>query len=100
MNFKESTDALECFADGILDELTRIRKALPDKVSLPPRLEPHHKQVLNYFAEQGSITQREYGEILSRSLTARKQDFECPLNLKLIEVEGIERITYYVRRVI
>jgi Fic family protein len=92
------TQWLEYFADGILDELTRIRKALPDKVSPPPRLEPHHKQVLDYIAEHGSITQREYGELSSRSLAARKQDFERLLSLKLIEAKGTGRGTYYVAK--
>lgn len=90
------THWLEYFADGILDELQRIRKALPQTMPLSPRLEPHHKQILDYINEHGSITQREYGVISSRSLAARKLDFEKLINLSLIESKGVGRGTYYV----
>lgn len=92
------TDWLEYFADGILDELRRIRRALPEMLEPKPRLEPHHRQVLDYITEQGSITQREYGQISSRSLAARKLDFEKLRALDLIEIRGVGRGTYYVRK--
>lgn len=90
------THWLEYFAEGILDELRRIRKTLPEITPPPPRLEPHHKQILDYINEHGSITQREYGNISIRSLAARKLDFEKLLNLGLIESRGTGRGTYYV----
>lgn len=89
------THWLEYFAEGILDELSRVRKTLP-KFANSPRLEPHHQQILDYINEHGSITQREYGKISSRSLAARKIDFEKLLNLKLIKSKGAGRGTYYV----
>ena len=92
------THWLEYFTDGILDELRRIRKTLPETMSVPPRLEPHHKQILDYINEHGSITQREYGSISSRSLAARKLDFEKLLDLNLIESKGTGRGTYYVSK--
>lgn len=90
------THWLEYFADGILDELRRIRKTLPETTPPPPRLEPHHKQILDYISKNGSITQREYGSITTRSLAARKLDFEKLLDLDLIESKGTGRGTYYV----
>lgn len=90
---------LEYFADGILDELRRVRKVLPDTLKPQPRLEPHHRQILNYINEHGSITQREYGEISSRSLASRKLDFDKLLELGLIEAKGTGRGTYYVRKI-
>lgn len=90
------TGWLEYFADGILDELRRICKALPQHLEPKPRLEPHHRQVLDYIKEQGSITQREYGAISTRSLASRKLDFEKLLDLDLIEAKGTGRGTYYV----
>lgn len=87
---------LEYFADGILDELRRVRKALPDYSESKPRLESHHQQVLDYIQEHGSITQREYGRISSRSLASRKIDFDKLIKLNLIEVKGTGRGTYYV----
>ena len=92
------THWLEYFADGILDELRRIRKTLPETISTSPRLEPHHKQILDYISEHGSITQREYGSISTRSLAARKLDIEKLLNFELVEAKGAGRGTYYVRK--
>ncbi len=89
---------LEYFADGILDELRRVRSALPEMSEPQPRLEPHHRQILDYIGEHGSITQREYGQISPRSLASRKLDFEKLLDLRLIEKRGAGRGTYYVRR--
>lgn len=91
------TEWLEYFAEGILDELSRVRKSLPDSLGPPPRLEPHHHKILDYIDEHGSITQREYGAISSRSLASRKLDFEKLIDLKLVEVKGKGRGTYYVR---
>lgn len=87
---------LEYFADGILDELRRVRKTLPAQAEVKPRLEPHHKQILVYIEEHGSITQREYGTISSRSLASRKLDFDRLRKLSLIKAEGTGRGTYYV----
>ncbi len=87
---------LEYFADGILDELRRVRKILPEQAGARPRLEQHHKQILAYIEKHGSITQREYGSISSRSLASRKLDFDKLVKLNLIKAEGTGRGTYYV----
>ena len=90
------THWLEYFAEGILDELSRVRKALPQHTAPTPRLEPHHQQILDYIETHGSITQREYGQITSRSLASRKLDFEKLLQLGLIQTQGSGRGTYYI----
>jgi cell filamentation protein, protein adenylyltransferase len=98
-DLKENIDFsawLEYFAEGILDELRRVIKILPEQSSTKPRLEPHHKQILDYIRERGSITQREYGEISDRSLASRKLDFEKLIQLNLIGANGVGRGTYYV----
>jgi len=87
---------LEYFAEGILDELRRVIKVLESRPSKAPRLEPHHRLVLEYIAQHGSITQREYGAISQRSLAARKLDFEKLIVLGFIEAKGIGRGIYYV----
>ena len=46
--------------------------------------------------KHGSITQREYGNISSRSLASRKLDFDKLVKLNLIKAEGTGRGTYYV----
>jgi len=88
---------LEYFAEGILDELRRVIKLLPEQSTPQPRLEPHHQQILDYIDERGSITQREYGAISDRSLASRKLDFEKLIRLNLIKAKGIGRGTYYVQ---
>lgn len=98
-DLKENIDFsawLEYFAEGILDELRRVIKILPEQSSTKPRLEPHHEQILDYIRERGSITQREYAEISDRSLASRKLDFEKLIQLNLIETNGVGRGTYYV----
>jgi len=98
-DLKEDVDFsawLEYFADGILDELRRVRKTLPEQAGGKPRLEPHHHKILDYIKEHGSITQREYGAISSRSLASRKLDFDKLLKINLIKAEGAGRGTYYV----
>ena len=74
-----------------------MRKALPEKSKVKPRLEPHHRKILDYVEEHGSITQREYGSISSRSLASRKLDFDKLRKLDLIEAKGTGRGTYYVK---
>ncbi len=93
------TKWLEYFADGILDELRRVQKVLPKSLEPQPRLEPHHHQILDYISKHGSITQREYGAISSRSLASRKLDFEKLLDSGFIETKGTGRGTYYVQRI-
>lgn len=87
---------LEYFAEGILDELRRVIKLLPEQLAAKPRVEPHHQQIIDYIGEQGSITQREYGAISERSLASRKLDFEKLVQLKLIKAKGVGRGTYYI----
>ncbi|MGI9228887.1 MAG: Fic family protein [Gammaproteobacteria bacterium] len=92
------THWLEYFAEGILDELMRTRKALPDKTPPPPKLETHHKLIMDYIDKHGSITQREYRELSPRSPASRKLDFRKLQKLGLIKAKGTGRGTYYVKK--
>lgn len=92
----DHSEWLEYFADGILDELSRVRKNLISNLEPQARLEPHHQLILDYINQHGSISQREYGQITNRSLAARKLDFDKLKNLGFIESRGTGRGTYYV----
>ena len=60
------------------------------------RLAPHEHVILDYLAQHGSITQREYGAVSRRSLAARKKDFARLIERGLIRSEGGGRSIYYV----
>lgn len=89
----EHTEWLEYFAEGILDELIRVRGLLKHE---GPRLEAHHQKILDHIHEYGRITQRDYGTLTSRSLAARKKDFADLLDWELIERKGQGRSVFYV----
>jgi len=89
----EFSNWLEYFAEGILDELKRVQKTLPQK---QPRLEPHHRLILDHIEAHGSISQKEYGELSDRSLASRKNDFARLVGLGLIRQVGGGRSVYYI----
>lgn len=89
------TKWLEYFADGLLDELKRVQKTLPDFLR-PLRLAKHHLDILKFIEKHGSINQAEYANISSRSLAARKQDFKKLVELDLIIAKGNGKATHYV----
>ena len=91
------TDWLEYFAEGILDELRRVRKTIFQSSGAEIRLEKHHQDILNFIDKQGYIRQRDYAEFSTRSLASRKNDFEKLVEFGLIEAKGVGRSTYYVR---
>jgi len=93
VNDIDFTDWLEYFTDGILDELRRVRSQLPQYGN---RLEPHHKKILKYLDENGSITAREYAAITERARATRIQDFKKLVDMELIKSIGIGKATYYV----
>lgn len=92
----EHTQWLEYFADGILDELGRIRKTLPSIQNAHITLDDHHHLILDYINKHGSITQRKCAQISSRSLAARKLDLKKLTELNLLEARGTGRGTYYI----
>ena len=89
------TSWLEYFSEGILDELTRVRKSIL-AAAPPPRLGDHHRIVLDHIRTHGSIGQQEYGALSARSPASRKQDFARLVALGLIKSQGGGRSLYYV----
>ncbi|MES9947268.1 MAG: hypothetical protein ABW080_20150 [Candidatus Thiodiazotropha sp.] len=55
------------------------------------------KRLLKRRKEHGTLTQREYGGISTRSLASRKLDFVKLVKMGLIESKGTGRGTYYMR---
>jgi len=87
---------LEYFAEGILDELYRVSKALDDAVIKPStELKEYHKAMLAYIEKKGFITDREYAHITDRARPTRALDFNKMINLGYIKRFGKGKATYY-----
>jgi len=96
LNSIDFTNWLEYFTDGIIDELLRVKKLLPE-VSISPKTEvmPYHKQILDFIAEKGFITDRDYSKLTDRAKATRSLDFKKLIDMGLIERKGKGRATYY-----
>ncbi len=93
------TKWLEYFTGGILDELLRVTKILPENGNSPQtQLDPHHLQILQYIKKNGFITQREYSKLTGRARPTRALDFSRLIDLQLIKRKGAGRGTHYVLR--
>ncbi|UCH27367.1 MAG: Fic family protein [Trueperaceae bacterium] len=90
------TPWLEYFAEGILSELRRLEKMLERNEAKILRLKDHHKVILNFLKEQGSMTDREYARLVDRAKATRALDFKYLLNAGLIDRRGKGPATYYV----
>ncbi|HMS25650.1 MAG TPA: Fic family protein [Acidimicrobiia bacterium] len=89
------TDWLEYFTDGIIDELNRVKAQLPQSRN-QERLEPHHKLILEYIKENGSISAKEYAQLTDRARPTRIGDFKKLVVMGLIMPVGVGKATYYV----
>lgn len=90
------TQWLEYFTDGIIDELLRVEKLLPQSALTPTsQLKPHHEAILNYFETHKFITDQNYSKLVNRAKATRALDFNFLINLGLIERKGKGKNTYY-----
>ncbi len=88
---------LEYFTSGLIDELLRVQKLLPELGSTPEtRLEIHHLKMLEYIKKNGFITYRNYAKLTDRADATRSIDFQKLVDLGLIQRRGDGRSTYYV----
>ena len=91
------TDWLEYFTEGIIDELLRVQKLLPEAAASPnSQLQPYHLKLLEFTREKGFIADRDYAKLTSRAKATRALDFQKITKLGLIERRGKGRATYYV----
>jgi len=87
------TEWLEYFVEGILDELNRIKKQLPQ---YNKRLATHEKKMVKYLQDNGSISSSEYYEISNRARSTRIKDFKMLSDRGIIKPVGRGKATYYV----
>lgn len=88
---------LEYFTGGLIDELFRVSKALPEIGNTPDtRLEVYHLEIIKYIKQNGFIKDNNYAKLTDRAKATRALDFQKLLDLKLIQRQGKGRSTYYI----
>ena len=88
---------LEYFTEGIIDELLRVKKIVPQLGNSPQtKIEEHHLKIINYIKKNGFITDRDYSKLTDRAKATRTLDFQKLIELDFIKREGKGRSTYYV----
>lgn len=93
------TNWLEYFTEGIIDELLRVQKLLPEVgISPETRLQDYHLKLLDYIGKNGFITDKDYSQLTDRAKATRALDFQKLIEMKLIQRKGRGRATYYVLR--
>lgn len=95
------TPWLEYFADGIFDELLRLRDQLEQQErrqrTPATTLTAVQQQILAHIDEHGFITDKAYADFTERAKATRSLDFRKLIELGLIERRGRGRSTYYQR---
>lgn len=93
------TSWLEYFTEGIIDELLRVQKLLPEAgISPQTQLKPYHLKILEFIKEKGFIAGRDYAKLVDRAKATRALDFKKLIELGLIERKGKGKATYYILR--
>ena len=88
---------LEYFTEGIIDELLRVQKLLPEVgISPETNLQPHHLKILEFIKEKGFIADRDYAKLVDRAKATRAFDFNKLIDLGLIDRKGKGKATYYI----
>ena len=88
---------LEYFTEGIIDELLRVGKLLPEAAVSPnDQMQPYHQKMLEYIGEKGFIADSTYAKLVKRAKATRALDFKKLIELGMIERKGKGRATYYV----
>ena len=90
------TPWLEYFTEGIIDELLRVEKLLPE-ISINPQneLKPYHLKILEFIQKKGFISDRDYAKLSDRKKATRALDFRKLIDLGMIERKEKGRATYY-----
>lgn len=88
---------LEYFTGGLIDELLRIKKILPEIGNTPDtRLETYHLKLIEHIKKNGFIKDSDYAKLTNRAKATRALDFQKLLELDLIKRQSKGRSTYYI----
>jgi Fic family protein len=90
------TEWLTYFTEGIIDELSRVKKELETAGLTPENILPSYlTNMLKHIESHGFITDREYAKITKRAKPTRNIDFKRLIRLGLIVKLGLGKSTYY-----
>lgn len=90
------TPWLEYFTDGIIDELIRVKTELEKSIAAPASgLKDHHRLILDYLREHGSMNDAIYATLVQRAKPTRALDWRYLLDHGLIERQGKGKAIYY-----
>lgn len=90
------TPWLEYFTDGIIDELIRVKTELEKFTQAPASgLKDHHRIMLDYIRQHGSINDTIYSSLVKRARPTRALDFRYLLESRMIERHGQGKSIYY-----
>ncbi|MGH7882086.1 MAG: Fic family protein [Candidatus Dormibacteraceae bacterium] len=92
------TGWLEYFTEGIIDELLRVEKQLPQAMTPETTLKAHHQVILEIIKESGFVTDHDYAQRTNRAKATRLLDFQKLIDLGLIVRRGQSRSSHYVFR--
>ena len=97
VNKIDLTSWLEYFTGGIIDELLRVQKNLPE-VGISPKtyLQSYHLKILEFIKEKGFIADRDYAKLVNRAKATRALDFKKLIDLGLISRKAKGKATYYI----
>ncbi len=97
VNKIDFTPWLEYSTEGIIDELLRVQKLLPEVgISPETKLAPYHLKLLEFIKEKGFVVDRDYAKLVNRAKATRALDFKKLIDLGLISRKGKGKATYYV----
>ncbi len=89
------TPWLEYFTDGIIDEMLRVKKQIPQGTTPETKLKPYHEQIIKFIKENDYIKDSDYMKLTKRSRASRTKDFNQLMKLKIIVRKGKARASYY-----
>lgn len=90
------TNWLEYFTSGLIDELLRVTKMLPEIGNTPEtRLETYHLKIIEFIKQNGFISDRDYAKLTERAKATRALDFQKLTDMGLLERSGKGKATYY-----
>ena len=87
---------LEYFAEGIFQELLRVKKDLSLAILTPKtEVQSYHEKILSFIKDKGYIAHRDYARLTNRARSTRNTDFKKLIKMGLIVKKAKGKATFY-----